>query len=742
MKQKTVISYIARLCTVTLVVSGLLLPPSPPLEAAGQQSSAYRWRNDDGTEATATWAAAESTALSGLAKESPIRLRVGMAGNSTDVEFTSAGSASVDAGSDSAWATVTDTLRGYLYTADRFDSDITRFDLVNMTTAGKITVSESDFRSAVVDEEGGFAYFGTNDSPGKIVKVDLSDFSYEDTLTLNAGEGGLTSAVIDTENQLAYFGTHTSPAKVVKVDLSTFTRVGVLDMGTVGSSERHFDSAVINPVDDTAYFIEDSPSSCGSNGRRVAKINVQPGNFAYVQNIITESAGDSCSGVQNAVIDTVNEYLYYATYTSRTIVKVDLDPFAFADSEVIDDFQSSGQTYTKALALDVPRGFLYIGGEYDSEGGADGAYITKLRVSDMTEVDWLKPATGLTYSFAGILKRTGYVYFLPWGNGDIQRIALADTENLRLEYAAKGASACDSGGLSWTQVPATATSEHFEMYDSSNLTHGLGSSDAAGLSNGSSYFHRGYVMDTASETARFSIQTSEWSEVEYSLQATSNATDDETYCFRLTDAGTPLAAYPSAADYPQATIGTGGGGGGSTDDPTLNNSITMSRLKIGVESELTVQFTLQNTLTGTLTVTFPAGFEVTGAPTSGSCSGGGTVDSFAYSSIARTITAEKDRLCRYAYAVWRHGNQSVDHRCLRGQLGQRRPGFDSDSGRRRRSSLGYRQHRPDDDLRPGTSASPTATRTTRTRSISARWQLAPRRSPAWPGRASRLSGLT
>jgi hypothetical protein len=35
----------------------------------------FRWRNDDGSETTATWAAAEDTPIS-LAKNTPVRLRV------------------------------------------------------------------------------------------------------------------------------------------------------------------------------------------------------------------------------------------------------------------------------------------------------------------------------------------------------------------------------------------------------------------------------------------------------------------------------------------------------------------------------------------------------------------------------------------------------------------------------------------------------------------------------------------
>jgi len=75
-----------------------------------------------------------------------------------------------------------------------------------------------------------------------------------------------------------------------------------------------------------------------------------------------------------------------------------------------------------------------------------------------------------------------------------------------------------------------------------------------------------------------------------------------------------------------------------TNDPTLSNSITASRLKAGVSSTYNFGFTLQNTITGTLTITFPAGFTVTAAATSGACTGG-TVGTFGFT--AQTLTAVK-----------------------------------------------------------------------------------------------------
>src|SRR2546428_7771099 len=84
--------------------------------------------------------------------------------------------------------------------------------------------------AAAVDLAAGFAYFGTETSPGIVVKVRLADFTRVGALTLNPGEDLLSSAVIDSTGGYAYFGTDTFPGIIVKVRLSDFTRVGALTL--------------------------------------------------------------------------------------------------------------------------------------------------------------------------------------------------------------------------------------------------------------------------------------------------------------------------------------------------------------------------------------------------------------------------------------------------------------------------------------------------------------------------------
>ena len=123
----------------------------------------------------------------------------------------------------------------------------------------------------------------------------------------------------------------------------------------------------------------------------------------------------------------------------------------------------------------------------------------------------------------------------------------------RLEYA-ENPSACDAA-TGWTDVGAGGG--HFDMYDSSNLTDGQDTTNISTASGGltdeniSFLAPNGGVKDTSSQTSSITLSTTEFVELEYSIAATMDAIEGNSYCFRVTDAGTPLAAY---ALYARANI--------------------------------------------------------------------------------------------------------------------------------------------------------------------------------------------
>ena len=123
----------------------------------------------------------------------------------------------------------------------------------------------------------------------------------------------------------------------------------------------------------------------------------------------------------------------------------------------------------------------------------------------------------------------------------------------RLEYAQKVTSCTAATG--WTDVGAVGGD--WDMNPTGNLTEGNDTTDIAnssgGVTNENSTFltPNGGVRDTTSQTGNITLTSSEFVELEYSIVSTSNANEGNTYCFRLTNAGTIIDKYTR---YPEATI--------------------------------------------------------------------------------------------------------------------------------------------------------------------------------------------
>ena len=142
----------------------------------------------------------------------------------------------------------------YLWTAPSgaTPAALLKLNLSNLASEGALLFGAGDqVTFCVIDSLRKYAYFGTETSPGKIVRVRLSDFTMARTLTLNLGQNKIVSGVIDRNNAFAYFGTDTSPGQIVKVNLSTFQSVGVV---VLGNQQGHVRPAVIDKEGTYAYF--------------------------------------------------------------------------------------------------------------------------------------------------------------------------------------------------------------------------------------------------------------------------------------------------------------------------------------------------------------------------------------------------------------------------------------------------------------------------------------------------------
>jgi hypothetical protein len=123
----------------------------------------------------------------------------------------------------------------------------------------------------------------------------------------------------------------------------------------------------------------------------------------------------------------------------------------------------------------------------------------------------------------------------------------------RLEYAV-ATSTCDAA-TGWIDVGAS--SDDINMSPTANLNEGDNTTDIAigtgGVSDENTSYQgtNGAVRDVTSQTGGIVLSSTQYVDLEYSIVATASATEGNSYCFRVTDAGTPLSSY---SIYPRATI--------------------------------------------------------------------------------------------------------------------------------------------------------------------------------------------
>jgi hypothetical protein len=277
----------------------------------------------------------------------------------------------------------------------------------NLMRVGSVILnsSEDELWSAVIDPKGEFAYFGTGTSPGKVIKIRLSDFTRVGSITFDSGEDLLYPAVIDPRGEFAYFGTYTSPGKVVKVNLSAFTRV---DSITLASGEDYLFSAVIDPKGEFAYFGADTSPG------KIVKVNLN--DFTRV-NSITFDSGENY--LWSAVIDPKGEFAYFGTSTSPgKVVKVNLSNLTRAGSITFD----SGEDYLISAIIDQRGEFAYFG-TYNSPGK-----VVKVRLSDFTRVGSITLLSGEYYLWSAIIDQRGeFAYFgTDTDPGQVVKVRLSD----------------------------------------------------------------------------------------------------------------------------------------------------------------------------------------------------------------------------------------------------------------------------------------------------------------------------
>jgi len=129
----------------------------------------------------------------------------------------------------------------------------------------------------------------------------------------------------------------------------------------------------------------------------------------------------------------------------------------------------------------------------------------------------------------------------------------APASQFRLEYGEAAPTCTDVS--SWTDV--ASTSDAWDMYNSTFITEGGDTINIAnsigGVTDANITFltPNGGIRDITSQTGALTLSATNYLELEYAIVPTLSSVQGTTYCFRVTDAGTPLTTY---TEYPSATV--------------------------------------------------------------------------------------------------------------------------------------------------------------------------------------------
>lgn len=138
----------------------------------------------------------------------------------------------------------------YCITALQAVDKVIKIDLPSFTKGAVLALGQqiNDYLRADAVISGGFLYVGIPRDPGRIVKVNLTTFLVDSTLTLGVNEAEARGLVV--KEGYLYAGCWEAPGKIVKIDLSTFTKVATLTLAA--GEDIAYDMQI---VDNTLYVL-------------------------------------------------------------------------------------------------------------------------------------------------------------------------------------------------------------------------------------------------------------------------------------------------------------------------------------------------------------------------------------------------------------------------------------------------------------------------------------------------------
>jgi len=248
---------------------------------------------------------------------------------------------------------------------------------------------------------------------------------------------------------------------------------------------------------------------------------------------------------------------------------------------------SSSDSQTVQLSIDDPA--LDVGVSLSPSIGPSNAVaptgLTTIRNAELTQIHyhWRNDDGNETNTGATSVDGSEDTAAIGFSNGTTRRLRLqvsaegstsSPATQYRLEYAQK-VTTCPAVA-SWTDV-GTGGAGDWDIVNTANLTDGNDTTLVTNAANGALTAENttrltpnGGQKDTSSQTGNITLTDTQYVELEYAIEPTVSAPQGNTYCFRVSDAGTSLRNYDV---YAEGTI--------SADIDVSASSTQVSSLDLG-----------------------------------------------------------------------------------------------------------------------------------------------------------------
>ncbi|MEK9156402.1 MAG: hypothetical protein AAB360_03865, partial [Patescibacteria group bacterium] len=285
-------------------------------------------------------------------------------------------------------------------------SDTVTDDLNSITMTGlNWNGAGNNIRTAVADTTNHFIYYGTYESPARIIKVNGTNNQIVSVLTLDSTDEYAIDSAINITNGYAYFGMYGGTGKVVKIQLSDFTRIGsyslpaFLSALTISSdgayvfAARYAAPAMIYKIQTSDMTLVGSALTLAS-GENYAFSAISDGTYAYFGTTTSHIAKVQMSdntevgtafayagpGTRFHTAATDGTYGYFGTYygnpTDRSdVIKIQLSNMTQIGSTLT---LNAGETNLESAAIDTVNGFVYFGTE------AEPGKVVKVATAGLT----------------------------------------------------------------------------------------------------------------------------------------------------------------------------------------------------------------------------------------------------------------------------------------------------------------------------------------------------------------------